>query len=145
MEKRDWITGLRGILITTYVGHRRLFILPRERRHWGLPGPILEAPAKSVGLVGTLIPDGNLARKTGSKKETTQGNQSFQKLIRFLYFSGLLIYFMLCIGMNTESRGGQQTWPLSKSGASYKCIQRSYGFYIIFWRWGLLTFYGPFW
>ena len=28
---------------------------------------------------------------------------------------------------------GQQTRPLSKSGASYKCIQRSYGFYIIFW------------
>lgn len=26
-------------------------------------------------------PDGNSARKTGSKKETTWGNQSFQKLI----------------------------------------------------------------
>ena len=63
----------------------------------------------------------------------------------FFIFSGLLIYFLLYIGMNTESRGGQQTWPLSKSGASYKCIQRSYGFYIIFWPWGLLTFYGPFW
>ena len=34
----------------------------------------------------------------------TQGNQSFQKLIRFLYFSGSLIYFLLYIGMNTESR-----------------------------------------
>ena len=31
-------------------------------------------------------PDGNSARKTGSKKETTWGNQSFWKLIRFLYF-----------------------------------------------------------
>ena len=29
-------------------------------------------------------PDGNSARKTGSKKETTWGNQSFQKLIWFL-------------------------------------------------------------
>ena len=42
-------------------------------------------------------------------KKTTRGNQSFQKLIPFLYFSGLLIYFLLYIGMNTESRGGQQT------------------------------------
>ena len=55
-------------------------------------------------------------------EKMTRGNQSFQKLIWFLYFSGLLIYFLLYIGMNTESRGGQQTWPLSKSGASYKCI-----------------------
>ena len=45
--------------------------------------------------MGTLIPDGNLARKTGSEKETTQGNQSFQKLIRFLYFSGLFIYLFV--------------------------------------------------
>ena len=35
-------------------------------------------------------------------------------------FLGLLIYFLLHIGMNTESHGGQQSWPLSKSGASYK-------------------------
>ena len=38
------------------------------------------------------------------KERTTWGNQSFQKLIRFLYFSGSLIYFLLYIGMNTESR-----------------------------------------
>ena len=28
-----------------------------------------------------------------------------------IHFSGLLIYFLLYIGMDTESRGGQQTWP----------------------------------
>ena len=95
VEKRGWITGLHGIPITIYVGHRRLSVLPRERRHWGLPGPILEAPAKSVGLVLTLVPDGNSARKPGSEKETTRGNQSFQKLIRFLYFSGLFIYLFV--------------------------------------------------
>ena len=33
-----------------------------------------------------LNPDEDSARETGSKKETTWGNQSFQKLIRFLYF-----------------------------------------------------------
>ena len=31
--------------------------------------------------------------------------------------------------MNTESRRGQQTRPLSQSGASYKIIQRSYEFH----------------
>ena len=54
-------------------------------------------------------PDGNSARKTGSKKETTWGNQSFWKLIPFLYFLGLLIYLLLHIGMNTESCEGQQS------------------------------------
>ena len=95
VEKRGWITGLHGILITTYTGHRRLSILPKERRHWGLPGPISEAQAELAGLVSTHISDGNSARKTGNKKEMTWGNQSFQKLIRFLYFSGLFIYLFV--------------------------------------------------
>ena len=95
VEKRGWTTGLHGIPITTYVGHRRLSILPKERRHWGLPSPISEAQAELAGLVSTHISDGNSARKTGSEKETTRGNQSFQKLIRFLYFSGLFIYLFV--------------------------------------------------
>ena len=37
-------------------------------------------------------------------------------------FLGLLIYLLLHIGMNTESRGGQQSWPLSKSGALHKKV-----------------------
>ena len=110
--------------MTTYIGHRRLSILLKERRHWGLPGPILEAQAKLAGLVSIHAPDRNSARKTGSKKEMAQGNQSFRILIPFLYFLGLLIYLLLHIGMNTESCGGQQTWPLSKSGASHKCIKK---------------------
>ena len=95
VEKRGWITGLHGMPITTYIGHRRLSILPKERRHWGLPSPISETQAELAGLVSTHISDGNSARKAGSKKETTQGNQSFQKLIRFLYFSGLFIYLFI--------------------------------------------------
>ena len=39
-------------------------------------------------------PDGNSARKTGSKKETTWGNQSFRKLIQFLYFWVCLYTFV---------------------------------------------------
>ena len=63
VEKRGWITGLHGIPITTYVGHRHLSILQKERRHWGLPGPISETQAELAGLVSTHISDGNSARK----------------------------------------------------------------------------------
>ena len=44
-----------------------------------------------------------------NRERETWGNQSFQKLIPFLYFFGLLIYLLLYIGMNTESCGGQQS------------------------------------
>ena len=37
-------------------------------------------------------------------------------------FLDLFIYLLLHIGMNTESRRGQQSWPLSKSGASHKKV-----------------------
>ena len=50
-------------------------------------------------------PDGNSARKEENEKRPHGGNQSFQELVCFLYFSGSLIYFLLYIGMNTESRG----------------------------------------
>ena len=46
--------------------------------------------------------------ENGEREKTTRGNQSFQKLIRFL-FQVCLYTFLLYIGMNTESRGGQQT------------------------------------
>ena len=145
MENRSWITGLRGILITTYIGHRHLSSLPKERRHWGLPSPISEAQAELAGLVSTHISDGNSARKMGSEKETTRGISLSRNWSDFFIFQVCLYTFLLYIGMNTESCGGQQTWPLSQPGASYKIIQRSYGFDIIFWPWDLLTFYGPFW
>ena len=101
VEKRGWITwftwdtnkALRQEVCTTYVGHRHLSVLPKERRHWGLPSLILEAQAKLAGLVSTHAPDGNSARKTENKKETIWGNQSFQKLICFLYFQVCLYTF----------------------------------------------------
>ena len=63
MEKRGWIAWftwkaskiLRQEVCTTYVGHRRPSILPKERRHWGLPGRILEAQAKLVSLAGSAL------------------------------------------------------------------------------------------
>ena len=38
-----------------------------------------------------LNPDGNISQGNGSKKEAIWGNQSFRKLIRFLYF-GVCLY-----------------------------------------------------
>ena len=87
--------------ITTYVGHRRLSVLPKERRHWGLPGLILEAHAKLAGLVSTHVPDGNSARR--GKNDT--GESVFPETDPISLFSGLLIYFLLHIGMNTELWG----------------------------------------
>ena len=129
MDKRGWITGLRGMLITTYVGHRRLSILPTERRHWGLPGPISEAQAELAGLVSTHISDGIQPGKRGARKKRHRGISLSRNWSDFFIFRVCLYTFLLYIRMNTESRRGQQTWPLSQSGASYKIIQWSYEFH----------------
>ena len=61
MEKRGWVAWFtretnktsRQEACITYVGHRRPSVLPKERRHWGLPGQILEAQAKLVSMAGS--------------------------------------------------------------------------------------------
>ena len=63
VEKRGWVDWFtqetnktsRQKACTTYVGRRHPSILPKERRHWGLPGRILEAQTKLVSLVGSAI------------------------------------------------------------------------------------------
>ena len=63
VEKRGWVDWFtqetnktsRQKACTTYVGRRRPSILPKERRHWGLPSRILEAQTKLVSLVGSAI------------------------------------------------------------------------------------------
>ena len=87
------------------------------------------------------------SQKNGEQERTTWGYQSFPETDPISLFWGLLIYLLLHIGMNTESCGGQQSWPLSKSDASHKCkkkkglrnITSSSGH-----EWDLLTFYDPF-
>ena len=76
----------RQRICTTYIGHRRLPILPKERRHKGLPGQILEALAKLVGLLSLHAPDENSTRKEENEKRPHGGNQSFQKLVHFFIF-----------------------------------------------------------
>ena len=71
---------------TTYVGHMCLPVLPKERRHKGLPSQILETLAKLVGLASLHAPDGNSARKEENKKEQHGGNQSFQELVCYFIF-----------------------------------------------------------
>ena len=78
-------TPRQGIC-TTYVDHRRLPILPKERRHKDLPGQILEVPTKLEGLVRLCAPDGNSARKEENEKRPHGGNQSFQELVHFFIF-----------------------------------------------------------
>ena len=123
----DTDKALRQEACTTYVGHRRLPGLPKERRHKVPPRHILEAQAKLAGLVSTHVPDGNSARR--GKKEQHGGISLSRNWSDFFIFQVCLYTFLLYIGMNTESCGGQQTWPLSQSGASYKIIQRSYEFH----------------
>ena len=50
------------------------------------------------------------------------GESVFPETDLISLFWGLLIYLLLHIGMNTESRGSQQSRPLSKSGASHKKV-----------------------
>ena len=89
---------------TTYVGHRR----PLE--YWRVPRlglPLvwnLKARAKLAGLASTHAPDGNSARKM-EKRKNDMGESVFPETDPFSLFSGLLIYFLLYIGMNTESHG----------------------------------------
>ena len=56
------------------------------------------------------------------QERSDMGESVFPETDPISLFLGLLIYLLLHIGMNTESRGGQQSWPLSKSGASHKKV-----------------------
>ena len=55
------------------------------------------------------------------QEKSDMGESVFPETDPISLFLGLLIYLLLHIGMNTESRGGHS---LSKSGASHKCIKK---------------------
>ena len=74
----------RQEVCTTYLGHRRPSVLPKERRHWGLPGRILEAQAKLVSLVGSTLQ--METQPEFERERATWGDQYFEKLIPILYF-----------------------------------------------------------
>ena len=56
------------------------------------------------------------------QERSDMGESVFPETDPFSLFLGLLVYLLLHRGMNTESLGGQQSSPLSKSGASHKKV-----------------------
>ena len=98
VEKRGWVAWFTRKtsktssqeVCTTYVGHRRPSVLPWERRHWVLPGRILETQGKLVSLAGLRTPDGNSAR--GWEKEWHEEISISRNWFHFLFFQGLFLY-----------------------------------------------------
>ena len=87
------------------------------------------------------------SQKNGEQERSDMGESVFPETDPIPLFLGLLIYLLLHIGMNTESPGGQQSWPLSKSGASHKGIKKglrdftsSYG-HEACWHFMILSFW----
>ena len=62
------------------------------------------------------------------KERVTRRNQSFQKLIRFLYFQVCLYTFFLYIGMNTESGGVSRPDPCQNQVLHIKLYKGLSGF-----------------
>ena len=60
-------------------------------------------------MASTHAPDGNSARKTGSKKEMTWGGSVFPETDPISLFFRFAYIPVVYIGMNTESHGGQQS------------------------------------
>ena len=99
VEKRGWVSWFtretnktsRQEACTTYVGLRRPSALPKERRHWGLPGRILEAQAKLVSMAGSA-----LQMETQPEFERERERHGETSISRnwspFFIFHGLLLY-----------------------------------------------------
>ena len=111
VEKRGWVAWFTRKtnktssqeVCTTYIGRRRPSILPKERRHWGLPCQILEAQAKLVSLAGLHAPDGTqpeVERKNDVKRPVFWGTDPI------FYFSRVCFYTLRCY---TKVTWGQQS------------------------------------
>ena len=128
MEKRGsvaWFTRetnktSRQEACTTYVGCRHPSVLSKERRHWGLPGRILEAQAKLVRLAGSAF---QMETQPEFERERDMGRPVFRGTDPHSLFSRVCFYTLRCY---TKVRWGQQSWLLLKSGAS-KNVYRGLG------------------
>ena len=93
MEKRGWVAWFtweinktsRQEACMTYVGRRRPSILPKERRHWGLPGQILEAQAQLVSMAGSML---QMETQPEFERENDTGRPVFRGTDPLLYFPG---------------------------------------------------------
>ena len=112
MEKRGWVAWFtrgtnktsRQEACTTYVGRRRPSVLPKERRHWGLPGRILEAQAKLVSLVGSAL---QMETQPEWERERDMGRPVFRETDPNSLFSMVYFYTLRCYAKVTW---GQQSW-----------------------------------
>ena len=102
MEKRGWVAWFtletnktsRQEVCTTYIGRRHPSILLKERRHWGLPSRILEAQAKLVSLVGSVL---QMETQPEFERERHGETSISRNWSQFFIFHGLLLYTeMLC-------------------------------------------------
>ena len=101
MEKRGWVAWFtwqtnknsRQEACTTYVGHRAPSVLPKERRHWGLPSWILEAQAKLVSMVGSTL---QMETQPEFERERDMRRQVFQGTDPNSLFSRVCFYTLRC-------------------------------------------------
>ena len=141
MEKRGWVAWFtretnktsRQEACTTYIGCRHPSVLLKERKHWGLPGGILEAQAKLVSLVGSAL---QMETQPEFERERDMGRPVFRGTDPNSLFSRVCFYTLRCYTKVTQ---GQQSWILLKSGASLQMHTEvsSSG------QGGLLTIYDP--
>ena len=114
VEKRGWVAWFmqetnktsRQKVCTTYVGHRHLSVLPKERRHWGLPGHILEAQAKLVSLVGSAL---QMETQPEFEIKNDMRRPVFRGTDPNSLFSRVCFYTLRCY---TKVTRGQQSWLL---------------------------------
>ena len=100
VEKRGWVAWftwetnktLGQEACITYVG-RRPPVLPKERRHWGLPGRILEAQAKLVSLAGSAL---QMETQPEFERERDMGRPVFQETDPNSLFSRVCFYTVRC-------------------------------------------------
>ena len=101
MEKRGWVawftretdkTSTQEVC-TTYVGRRRPSVLPKERRHWGLPGQILEAQAKLVSMAGFTL---QMETQPEFERENDMGKPVFRGTDPNSLFSRVCFYTLRC-------------------------------------------------
>ena len=101
VEKRGWVAWFtreinktsRLEACTTYVGRRRPSFLPKERRHWGLPGRILEAQAKLVSLAGSAL---QMETQPEFERENDMGRPVFRGTDPNSLFSRVCFYTLRC-------------------------------------------------
>jgi len=97
VEKRGWVAWFmretnktsRQEACTTYVGRRCPSILPKERKHWGLPGRILEAQAKLVSLAGSAL---QMETQPQFERERHGETSILRNWSQFFIFQGLFLY-----------------------------------------------------